>query len=117
MWISRHLSLTIDDSSWLFPFDYAQGGLTEPFVVKTYLKKQTQFAGLPPETRSSKSEILNHVKQSQFKINSVHLWLKPSQKFTKMHKVLQKCIKIHKNGAKIRISPVPFVKTKPIYSF
>jgi len=53
VWISRHLSLTIDDSSWLFPFDYAQGGLTEPFVVKTYLKKQTQFAGLRPEALST----------------------------------------------------------------
>jgi len=85
------MAFSIDDFSWLFPFDYAQGGLTEPFVVKTYLKKQTQFAGLPPETRSSKSEILNHVKQSQFKINSVHLWFNLS-------KSAQKCTKFYKNA-------------------
>ena len=63
--------LTIDDFSWLFV----------PFVLKTYLKKQTQ---------------------SGVSIR-VHSWLKPSQKVTKMHKRAQKFTKTSKNRAQIRI--------------
>jgi len=72
------LSLTIDDSSWLFG----------PFVVKTYLKNKPN-AGLQPETRISKSET-----RIESGFVHVHSWFKT---FSKMYKNAQK---IYKNSHK-----------------
>ena len=60
-------------------------------------KKQTQFAWLCQESRSTKSKILNHEKQTQFVVfMRVHSWFETMQNVQEMHKNSQKFTKTFK---------------------